>query len=70
MTRKTITVSEETFERLDELRGDVRWDVFLRELAEGATNADAFEGEPLTVDHIDDVAARAADKVEDRLRRR
>ena len=76
MTRKTITVDEAVFERLEALKGNESWSTLLDRLADADESQDGDvnstnASEPLTVDHIPDIANRTtrqtADELENRL---
>lgn len=76
--RTTITVRADTYEMLDDRRTGT-WDEFLRSIIQShsppARHSDrgGDAEEPLTADHIDDIAAavasRTAEEIEGRFRR-
>jgi hypothetical protein len=65
--RTTISCSRETKALLDELRDGQPWNEFLQDLAEGDTNSNEFQGQPLTADDVSLIAGEVADEVENRM---
>lgn len=66
-TRKNIKVSEDTHELLNGERGDETWDEFLRRLVEEATIEREYND--ISDARVEEIADRAADRVENRLAR-
>ena len=74
MTRKTITVTEDVYERLATLkRDDESWSELGDRAADVLESGDSdvnTEPSSVVVENIDEIARASADEVEDRMTRR
>lgn len=70
MSRKTITIREDVFDRLDADRGDTEsWSDFLDRLADEDGDTE-HEPNTATVENVDEIARAVAAEVENRMTRR